>query len=413
MGMIETPDTATDAPRPAPPASQARRLVRLTDQKRVSGVAAGLGYYFGVDPTLVRVAFAVTGLLSFGLAVAVYGVMWWLLPPTTVARSGLSAPPPGAGRAHGLQVTAVVIGLLMLSQLQWVSGQVVLAVVLIGVGLVLFNDGSGPSGLDAASRWLRGAFASDTAANTTASPRVAAGPPPPTGPPTSAYANPYRGGYTPAPPAPPARAPRERSALGLLTLAVWLLAMGAAAIANGLGIVSLTLPSIAALTVLVAGLGLLVGSVIGRARGLIAIGLIGSLFWVVGTLAVQVDVGVPLSGGVGERTLVPTTVAEITDYRMTAGDMTVDLTNLDLDGATVPVAASVALGELRVIVPDDVTVRATGGVRAGEYAVLGSDESGTGLTFDVEEPGVEGAGVLDLELDSGAGTITVTREDDQ
>ena len=41
-----------------PSGNGTKRLYRLRDGRIVSGVCVGLGAYFGVDPTLVRLAFA-------------------------------------------------------------------------------------------------------------------------------------------------------------------------------------------------------------------------------------------------------------------------------------------------------------------------------------------------------------------
>lgn len=46
----------------------------------VAGVASGLGRYFAVDPTLVRVLFAVATLVTGGVAALAYPVMWFLMP---------------------------------------------------------------------------------------------------------------------------------------------------------------------------------------------------------------------------------------------------------------------------------------------------------------------------------------------
>ncbi len=46
----------------------------------IAGVASGVGRYFNIDPTLVRIIFAVTGLLTGGIAVLAYPIMWFLIP---------------------------------------------------------------------------------------------------------------------------------------------------------------------------------------------------------------------------------------------------------------------------------------------------------------------------------------------
>ncbi len=76
-------DTATplnpppEAERPA--LAPTDRLTRRRDGRMLAGVAGGLADWFGVDPTLVRVAFAALSLLG-GLAVPLYLAGWLLIP---------------------------------------------------------------------------------------------------------------------------------------------------------------------------------------------------------------------------------------------------------------------------------------------------------------------------------------------
>ena len=58
---------------------QPRRLERDPDNKVIAGVAAGVANYFGLDPTLVRVLWALT-LLIGGLGFIVYIIMWIVMP---------------------------------------------------------------------------------------------------------------------------------------------------------------------------------------------------------------------------------------------------------------------------------------------------------------------------------------------
>ena len=57
-----------------------KQLRRPLDDRIVAGVCSGIGRYFGVDPVLVRVAFAVTIALSWGAAALAYPLMWFLMP---------------------------------------------------------------------------------------------------------------------------------------------------------------------------------------------------------------------------------------------------------------------------------------------------------------------------------------------
>jgi phage shock protein C len=56
-----------------------KRLYRIRDGRIVAGVCAGLAAYFGVDPTLVRLAFAVLTLFG-GLGVLLYLGAWVVIP---------------------------------------------------------------------------------------------------------------------------------------------------------------------------------------------------------------------------------------------------------------------------------------------------------------------------------------------
>jgi phage shock protein C len=62
----------------------AKRLYRSRDNRMLCGVAAGVGDYLGVDPTIVRFAWVI--LLVFGLvpAAAVYVAGCLLIPDAPV-----------------------------------------------------------------------------------------------------------------------------------------------------------------------------------------------------------------------------------------------------------------------------------------------------------------------------------------
>ncbi|BCJ60266.1 PspC domain-containing protein [Micromonospora endophytica] len=73
-----------------------KQLRRPTTDRMVAGVASGLGRYFSVDPTLVRVLFAVATLLTGGIAALAYPIMWFLMPEEP---SGAPAWPHPSGHA--------------------------------------------------------------------------------------------------------------------------------------------------------------------------------------------------------------------------------------------------------------------------------------------------------------------------
>ena len=84
------PETAASAP---PPAYAGRkRFVRSTNDRKVAGVCAGVADYFDMDPTLVRVLWALATLIP-GPNVLAYIVIWIAADegPTGVARTSATA----------------------------------------------------------------------------------------------------------------------------------------------------------------------------------------------------------------------------------------------------------------------------------------------------------------------------------
>jgi len=57
-----------------------RKLYLSNTDKKLGGVCGGLGEYFDKDPTLVRIAFILIILFSFGFGVLAYLFMWLIIP---------------------------------------------------------------------------------------------------------------------------------------------------------------------------------------------------------------------------------------------------------------------------------------------------------------------------------------------
>lgn len=83
-------------------------LFRSRDQRIISGVAGGLGERFGVDPVLVRIAFALLSLS--GLAgVVLYAVLWATVPEADGAGNPVLPPRTMRAVAMGMVVLGVMI----------------------------------------------------------------------------------------------------------------------------------------------------------------------------------------------------------------------------------------------------------------------------------------------------------------
>jgi phage shock protein C len=62
-----------------------KRLYRSTNDRMFAGVCGGIAEYFSLDPTVVRLVFAVLILVGVGSPVLAYIVLWFIMPeaPTT------------------------------------------------------------------------------------------------------------------------------------------------------------------------------------------------------------------------------------------------------------------------------------------------------------------------------------------
>jgi phage shock protein PspC (stress-responsive transcriptional regulator) len=97
---------------------------------------------------------------------------------------------------------------------------------------------------------------------------------------------------------------------------------------------------------------------IGRAFLAVALVVLSLLILATGVFFGAVAMtGVPLTGGIGQRVVQPTTRAELQPlYRMAIGSLTIDLTHVPLGGGTRTVTATVGVGQLVVEVPRGVVV---------------------------------------------------------
>jgi len=98
------------------------------------------------------------------------------------------------------------------------------------------------------------------------------------------------------------------------------------------------------------------------------------------------------------------------EYRSVGGRIVLDLTNLNADERTFRIAASVGVGRLVIILPEQASVEVRTRVGAGDSVVLGSREAGTSLDDRfVRHHLNQTTYILDLEM--GIGEIFVTNSE--
>jgi phage shock protein PspC (stress-responsive transcriptional regulator) len=428
----------SDAPNPPPQPPRDRPLTRSRSDRMLAGVAGGIARKYDFDPAYVRVAFVIITILSFGTSFVAYIVAWLVVPEadadepalTTAVRHARRRP---LDRRFWIGAVLLVAGANALAdQYRFHFGpfsHVFWPMVLIGGGaaVLLLRDrdqygpprgpGSGatvhpatapPAPTDPAAPPTpppddAGAGISDApgAADSTFPP-VPDDPPPP---PPSAY--PPSLPWPEAPPPRPPRVRRERSMLGRFTWSALLIVAGGAWLIDLTGLASIDVRVAFAVALGVVGVALLVGAWFGRSRGLIATGLLLTLF--AGTLSA---IDVPMRGDIGERIVRPVGTGQLDGrYRLAIGHLELDLTGTRLDGTRRKVVLTDAIGLIEVLVPANARVEIKARSDVGAVRVLGRPEiSGTHSHIDVvdDPPGATGPRIV-IDAHVGFGAIKVAR----
>ena len=409
---------------------------RRTDDKWIAGVCSGLADRLGVDPVIVRAALVLLTILG-GVGVTVYLVAWALLPndrdqiPVERAlRDGDGGSivlivfaafalfggswwgnDSGWGFPWGLAFTGLLIWWLVQRSRnrpdadQRVSAQQSGSPYTAGpASPPPFAAGQSPTPPPVSLRPRRSV--SDPLHRRSAAAPFSAGPPP----------TPYSAGPPPTASLPVVpRKPRRRSG-GLL---MGLLAIGLALVTYG----SLTwLGSEFAWTGDHRAIAL-AGSLAAIGLLLVVLGLAGWRAGFVAFLAVVlaisawsstvVPAGIHLGGRVGDARWAPTSVTPAANYHLGAGDGVLNLGGLPTEGLSeAKIPAYVGIGDLKVVVPQGLTVKVVGHVGLGEILLpADAGSNGQGGT-DVSRSIVIGDGPTEVVVDAGVGVgqLTVVKE---
>lgn len=80
-----------------------KKLYRNPNNRLLGGVCSGLGQYFDIDITLVRLAWVVLFFATSGLIPVLYGIMWAIIPKenTTIVQDENQEPVPTQDKAFG------------------------------------------------------------------------------------------------------------------------------------------------------------------------------------------------------------------------------------------------------------------------------------------------------------------------
>ncbi len=57
-----------------------KKLKRSRENKSIAGVCGGIGEYFGIDPTIVRIIYVIAAFCSLGTAILIYIILVLIIP---------------------------------------------------------------------------------------------------------------------------------------------------------------------------------------------------------------------------------------------------------------------------------------------------------------------------------------------
>lgn len=365
------------------------RLRRSSSDKYLAGVSGGLGRHLDIDPLIVRVVFAVTAL--FGVGILLYGALWLLLPDDASNSAPVDTTP------ETRKVLVILAGVLAAAMMvgavfggTWdVFPLALLVLVGVGVYAAVRNKDPKPASTDPA------AYHPDYY-RPPGTPGAPGGPEDPTA-------------WTYAPAPHPRRPRRTGPILFWPTLAVLAIALGSLAIWDVDH--SVAPGSYPALALGIIGAALVIGAFVGRAGGLILLGLL-TLPPLLVTSAVGNDF-TRSTGSVNER---PALAADVrTQYDVNSGSLHLDLTELNaaqwaaLSGRQIDIDMSA--GEVFVTLPTGVGYDAEATLRlAGEIRMGGRVSNGINPVLNNAVSARPGEPTIDLDIEGAVGRIEILQE---
>ena len=410
---------------------------RRTDDKWIAGVCSGLADRLRIDPVIVRAALVLLSVLG-GAGITIYLVAWALLPndrDEIVAQRALQDGDGGSVVVIVLAALALFGGSLFAGPWWGDSNGWGFPWGLVLVGLLVWwlvkRSGNRP---DADQRVMaqRAGNPGQPTPPATTPPTTSA-----TTPATAAGAWPASYGQSPYPGRPavqqtqvipqtpvvpraqPPKRLRRRSGgalLALLSIGLILATYGSLVWAGNAFRWTGDHQTIAFAGALAAiGLLTLVLGIAGWRAGFVT--FLAVILAITAWSSSVVPTGIELGGRVGDATWKPAAVSSAADYHLGVGNGVLDLGRLPTEGlseASLP--AYVGLGELKVIVPEGLTVRVVGQVGLGEILLPGETQNdagngGQGGT-DVSRSVTVGDGPTEVVVDAGVGIgqLTVVKE---
>jgi phage shock protein PspC (stress-responsive transcriptional regulator) len=391
--------------------------------RKIAGVAAAIGYRYGIDPVVVRIALVVATIFG-GFGVPFYLLGWLFLPGESDEVSGFEGL-IGRGRSSVSPAFAVVLCVFTVVSIggsfggSWFDGGSLISFALISIALYLLHRNRGQENRPApvVSRAHSTAFTGNGAFTMTDTATAAAETKPgwdPLAADPAGWDLPEPPSSQPPPSAPPTYqqpAPRRRSKVGSATFALAVLTAGGGVLANLNGAGWFSAQHIIGLVLGVVGIGLVAGAFARGGRGLI--GLAVPL-----AIAGMVLTTVPFEnfdfrGGAGDLTWTPHSVTDVQPlYQHAAGNLDLDLTELPAGSSPITTNVVNGAGNTTVTVPD--TADVTFDCHTGAGSTECFDRSTDGISQDAltgTDYGTDGVGgqKITLHVKNSVGNVEVRR----
>jgi len=384
-------------PPPAPPAARPRwydiPVARNRDDGKLGGVIAGLADAYGFDRRLARIVLVVTVFPVPALLLA-YVAAWVLLPRD--ATQAVSLHDLITDR-HRLPFLVVLVAALAFSGVVSNVGDGfgisfrgfgwAMALIVVGVMLWVGPDRSRRSN------------------------RSTSIPPPPRWAPASGPASTPSSFDAPQPswntasgpvPAAPPVSPRVRRPIGSIAFALTMVGAGVVVAGDSFGWWhASTTGTIVTVTIVLAA-ATVASAIANRRYGRLV--LLPPLMFLAAFVAATMP---DLSGGVGERTVVPVDASTAAvPQRLALGELTIDASGAT--GSLVQIDGRVGVGRLHIVVPPGAALEINSHVGAGDLTIDGAQVV-SGMRFDhaVERPGVADGPRVVLDVRVGVGEIAV------
>jgi phage shock protein PspC (stress-responsive transcriptional regulator) len=353
-----------------PVAAPVKELHRSRDDRFLAGVAGGLGRYFDLSPTFFRIGFAVLTLIG-GAGILIYVAAALVIPNEGETESIASEALKRHRERPWLLFGLAIVGIAMLSIVAqadfWPNSGFAWVLLLLGGAAIAIAQRR--------DNRSRAAVAADEQ-------------------PT-------------APIERPVGLPPRRPSLFLPVVGGLLALAGLLALLSALGVDVRWDIALAAAAV-GTGAAVVAGSLLQRRTGgLVFVGL------VLAALAIAVSaIDVRLDGPVGSRTYDPVASSDVgRSYEVAVGELELDLTNTQFADGDTSIDANVGIGELRIIVPADMTVALAvdATASAGEVTVLGRRDEGIDAHVSHSEGGITADRTVTIDAHVGLGDVIVSR----